>query len=200
MFGADHIFHGLQPGGYAAIAIDPPWRFQTRTAAGEGRCPQAHYETMSMATIRALPIGELAADDAFLFLWTTGPHLPFAIDCMAAWGFAFSGTAFTWAKLKRSAGAMFHEGSFHIGMGYSTRKNCEFCLLGRRGSPKRKSKAVRELIVSPVREHSRKPDEAYERIEQLCDGPYLDLFSREARPNWTGWGLERTRFNQLEGV
>jgi N6-adenosine-specific RNA methylase IME4 len=81
-----------------------------------------------------------------------------------------------------------------MGTGFSTRKNAEVCWLGHRGRPQRKSKAVRELIVAPRREHSRKPDEIYSRIEALCDGPYLELFARQRWPGWTCFGDESGKF------
>ena len=103
-------------------------------------------------------------------------------------GFAFSGSAFAWAKRTKLNTA------WHFGNGYTTRHNAEICWLGRRGSPRRKSAAVRELVVAPVREHSHKPDEVYTRIEQLTDGPYLDIFARQQRPGWTCWGDEANKF------
>lgn len=107
---------------------------------------------------------------------------------MAAWGFAYSGTAFVWAKLNPSGHG------FHMGMGFTTRKNVELCLLGRRGRPKIRNHDVRELITARRREHSRKPDEQYERIERLCDGPYLELFARQQWPGWIALGDEVERF------
>lgn len=81
-----------------------------------------------------------------------------------------------------------------MGGGYGTRKNAEICWLGRRGNPKRRSRDVRELIVAPRREHSRKPDEQYGRIERLCAGPYLELFARQQRPGWIALGDEVNKF------
>jgi N6-adenosine-specific RNA methylase IME4 len=81
-----------------------------------------------------------------------------------------------------------------MGNGFTTRKNAELCLLGRRGKPRRNSKGVRELIVSPRRKHSQKPDEQYARIEHFCSGPYLELFARQRRPGWTAWGDELDKF------
>lgn len=90
--------------------------------------------------------------------------------------------AFTWAKsLRKSAG-------WHIGLGYWTRANSEQCLLFTRGKPQKRSSSVRQLIVSPIREHSRKPDEQYQRIEELVYGPYLELFARQRREGWVSWG------------
>jgi N6-adenosine-specific RNA methylase IME4 len=79
---------------------------------------------------------------------------------------------------------------FPIGCGYWTRANPEQCLLATRGHPSRRSRGVRKLVVAPRREHSRKPDEIYERIEALCDGPYLEMFARHSRPGWAAWGTE----------
>lgn len=192
-------FKGLERGSYNVIEADPPWTFKTRSKKGEGRCPQAHYETMTIKDISALPVASLAAKNCHLFLWTTGPHLSVALNVMRAWGFKYSGIGFTWAKLKRSVGSAsrFTTNCFHVGMGYTTRKNAEFCLLGKRGSPKRLRKDIRELIIAPVREHSRKPDEAYRRICQFADGPRIALFTRETRPGFDCWGLEHGIFDHM---
>jgi N6-adenosine-specific RNA methylase IME4 len=107
---------------------------------------------------------------------------------MGAWGFRYSGSAFVWAKTNGWGG------SFFMGAGYSARKNVEVCWLGRRGSPQRLSKSVHELIVAPRREHSRKPDEVYQRIEALCGGPYLEPFARQQWPGWVCVGDEAGRF------
>jgi hypothetical protein len=82
-----------------------------------------------------------------------------------------------------------------MGGGLTTRKNCEFVILGKRGRPERLATDVREVILSRVREPSRKPDEAYSRIERYCTGPRLELFARESRANWTSWGDEAAKFD-----
>jgi N6-adenosine-specific RNA methylase IME4 len=84
---------------------------------------------------------------------------------------------------------------FRFGPGLTTRKNCEFVILGKRGQPKRLARDVFELVVAPRREHSRKPDEVYLRIQRYCAGPRLELFARESRPGWTPRGDEPTRFD-----
>jgi N6-adenosine-specific RNA methylase IME4 len=173
---------------FGAIMADPPIAFATRSPKGEGRCPQQHYPCMPLAELTALPIAEIAAADCFLFLWVPLRSVDQVVPLMTAWGFRFSGSAFVWAKQNKSGTGFF------MGNGFTTRKNVEVCWLGRRGSPKRRSMGVRELIVAPRREHSRKPDEVYERIEALCEGPYLDLFSRQQRPGWVCVGDESGRF------
>ncbi len=96
------------------------------------------------------------------------------MDVIRAWGFTYKTVGFCWAKLNKSTPLLLTERDFFTGLGFWTRANPELCLLATRGHPQRRSRSVRKLIVSPRREHSRKPDEAYERIEALCEGPYLE--------------------------
>lgn len=185
------------PGGFGAVMADVPWTFKVRSDKGVGRGAVKHYETMTLEDIKALDVADVCAPDAWLFFWTTGTHMQDAFEVITAWGFTYSAMGFVWIKLTPSAPEhIYSEQSFHVGMGYTTRKNAEFCLLGRRGSPKRLSNKVRELVIAPRREHSRKPDEVPARIEQFCAGPYLDMFSRESRPGWVSWGLETGKFDE----
>lgn len=187
---------------YGMICADPPWFFRTRTGFVSDRDPRQHYDVMTLDKIMALPVAELAAPDAHLFLWCTGPCLPQAFDLIKAWGFRYSGMGFVWIKLKRSHNAKqltvlrSAEADLHTGLGFTTRKNAEFCLLARRGNAKRIAKNIREVIMAPVREHSRKPDEAYARMEQYASGPRLELFARQPRRGWTVWGNETGRFEE----
>jgi N6-adenosine-specific RNA methylase IME4 len=160
---------------------------------------------MGVDDIAALPVKALAAPDEHLMLWITGPLLIEGkhLAIMKAWGFKPSSIAFTWVKLKRSIDVRqlrlvtTQESDLHVGLGLTTRKNAEFCLLGRRGNAKRLSKSVREIILAPVREHSRKPDQFYERARQYAAGPYLELFARQRRPGWDAWGNDVERFAEL---
>jgi N6-adenosine-specific RNA methylase IME4 len=192
-----HTFAGLPTRGAGAILTDVPWRFKCFTAAVGSRDPRRHFRTMSLAEIRALPLRDLAAPDCHLFFWSTGPFLKRAFDVIEAWGFRYSGIAFTWVKLKKTCLLLTGESDFHCGLGYTTRKNTEICLLARRGSPRRLSRNVRELIIAPRREHSRKPDEVRERIEQYCAGPYVELFARKSIKGWSAWGDEATKFDSI---
>lgn len=195
-------FADLKRDHYGAILADPPWYFRTRTTVVSDRDPQQHYPVMGAADICAMPVGQLADKDAHLFLWATGPCLPQAFDVIKAWGFRYSGVAFTWIKLKRSHNPLqlrvlpMAATDLHTGLGFTTRKNAEFCLLARRGSARRIAKDVREIILSPVREHSRKPDEVYTRVQRYCAGPYLELFARAPRAGWDVWGNETTKFDE----
>lgn len=204
----DGPFAGLMRNGYAAIVADPAWTFKVRSPKGEGRSASQHYKTMGLKEICALPVKDLATKDCHLFLWTTGPNLRQAFQVLDAWEFRYSAIAFTWVKLKRKATddntqytmrkPVLLESNLHVGMGFTTRKNTEICLLAKRGQPKRDSASVREVILSPVREHSRKPDEMYRRVMVYCHGPGVDLFSRERREGWDSWGQERDKFKALK--
>lgn len=170
---------------YRAILADPPWRFATYSAMGKGRSAERHYDCMSLPQMAQLPVRDWAAPDCALFLWTTNPMLPFALNLITAWNFTYKTIAFVWAKTNLDGS------KWPIGTGYWTRANPEICLLGTRGNPKRLSRSVRELIIAPRREHSRKPDETYDRIESLCTGPYLELFARFPRSGWDSHGNEQ---------
>lgn len=172
----------LPEGRFGAILADPPWAFRTYgkkdVAPARGEQP---YQTMSLTDIKALPVGEVAAKDCLLFMWSVSHLQAAAIEVAAAWGFKPVSIAFVWDKSR-------------MGMGYWTRQEVEICHLFKRGNPRRLSKGVRSVIRSPRREHSRKPDEQYGRIERLVGGPYLELFARQAWPGWTAWGNQVGKF------
>ena len=183
---------------FDVIYADPPWTFRTWSAEGKDRSPEKHYDCMSLADIRALPVSDIAADNCALFLWVTDPLLPEGLKLMEAWGFKFKTIAFVWAKLNKSAPpTLWTENDFFTGLGYWTRANPELCLLGTRGKPKRVSKSVRRLVVSPRREHSRKPDEIAEKIDDLMgrDTSKIELFARTGRTGWTTWGNDVAKFD-----
>lgn len=209
----------LPPGPFGCILADPPWRFATFSEKGRGRCPdgkrtngrgnftdglnnapERHYVTMTLEDIAALPVAASAARDCVLLMWAVDPMLPQALDVGRAWGFTYKTTGFVWAKERRLTSARGNGVDdldlkrFPIGTGYWTRSNPEICLLFTCGKPKRLSAAVRKLLIAPRREHSRKPDEQYERIEALVGGPYLELFARTSQPGWTSWGNETDKF------
>jgi len=175
---------------YRLIYADPPWTFATYSAKGKGRSPEAYYDCLSLAELASLPVAEWAAEDAVLLLWATDPLLEKAFEVIRAWGFTYKTVGFYWVKQNRSGAGFF------TGLGFWTRANPEPCLLATRGNPKRKAADVPKLVISPRREHSRKPDEVYERIERLCEGPYLELFARTTRPGWDAWGAEVGLFDR----
>jgi N6-adenosine-specific RNA methylase IME4 len=201
-------FDGLPRAHYAALLCDPPWRFRTwdkRTAIPQTRSsgchsetpPAIHYETMSTAEIMALPVEELAGEDCSLFLWISWPMLQDALDVMRAWRFTFKTCGFCWIKAHAGQLDLLRDDVLDtMGTGYWTRANSEVCLLATRGKPKRLHADVRQAIIEPRREHSRKPDCVYQRIERLVAGPYLELFARARRPGWDAWGNEVGKFSE----
>lgn len=189
---------------YTVIYADPPWHYKTYSEKGRKKCPDwrpfegspaLHYKTMSLDKIKKLAVGSVAADDCVLLMWATMPMLPEALKVIEAWGFKFKTVGFTWMKQNRNTPTFFIDAKdIFMGAGYWTRSNAELCLLATRGKPKRKSASVRQAIFSPVREHSRKPTEVYGRIEELMDGPYIELFSRTRRKGWDAWGNQTEKF------
>jgi N6-adenosine-specific RNA methylase IME4 len=140
---------------------------------------------MPLEDICALDVAGIADTDCALFLWATFPQLQDAFAVIKAWDFAYKTVAFVWVKLNRREPTPFW------GLGYWTRANAEVCLLATRGRPKRASAGVHQVIASPVRRHSQKPDEARERIVELMgDVSRIELFAREKVPGWDAWGNE----------
>jgi N6-adenosine-specific RNA methylase IME4 len=184
-------FHPLQRGAYGVIVVDPPWHFRLRSSKGYGKSASQHYSLMSLDDIKALPVAELAAPDSFLLLWTTQAQLNQGLSVIESWGFEFK-TAGAWAK-RSPTGA-----SWAFGTGYLLRSAAEFFLIGTRGRPKIESHSERNLIVAPVREHSRKPDQAYEMLERLFPSARrCELFARSSRPGFDCWGQEVGRFDDV---
>ena len=197
-------FDSLKAHHYGALLCDPPWRFRTWdnreaivTKTGPACSAAVHYRTMDIDDIAALPVREIAADDCALFLWITWPNLFDALSVIDTWGFRYKTCAFAWMKAHAGQIELFQDeldGS--MGLGYWTRANSEVCLLATRGNPKRLNMDVRQAIIEPRREHSRKPDCVRERIERLVAGPYLDLFSRKDREGWDCWGQDAGKFGR----
>jgi N6-adenosine-specific RNA methylase IME4 len=189
-------FADLPRGHFKAIYADPPWKFQTlwKTDTGPGN-RNAGYDTMTIPQIRALPVADLAANDCVLFMWGIWIFLPEALQVIDAWGFTYKSCAFDWMKADARQVEMFRDDAdVQMGLGYWTRANTEYCLLATKGKPKRLSKGVRQGIIEPRRQHSRKPDCVYGRIEELVEGPYLELFARTTRLGWTSWGNQTDKF------
>ncbi len=196
-------FAGLPRNHYGAILADPPWKFYNwsrrpyweRTDANTSRAVERHYDTMGENDLQAMPVGDLAADDCVLFIWIVWPSLPEALDLINAWGFTYKTCGFAWIKADNTQPDMFAADlKVEMRLGYWTRANSEVCLLATRGKPKRLDAGVRQGIIAPRREHSRKPDGVHERIERLVSGPYLELFARQRRPNWDVWGNQTDKF------
>ena len=140
---------------------------------------------MSIDELCALPVETLAEKDCLLVLWATFPQLPEALRLIQAWGFTFKTVAFVWLKLNKKSPTWFY------GLGYWARGNAEICLLAKRGKPKRRSAGVHQFIISPVEEHSKKPDVTRDKIIELAgDLTRVELFARQKTPGWDVWGNE----------
>jgi N6-adenosine-specific RNA methylase IME4 len=190
-------FEGLPKNHYGAILADPPWRFDVWSGKGTARSADNHYDTMTMRQIERLPIDELAAKDCVLFMWVCWPSLPDALRIIQSWGFSYKTCGFDWIKANtRQMDLLREDADALVGMGYWTRANSEPCLLATRGKPKRLNADVRQGIIEPRRQHSRKPDCIHERIERLVAGPYLELFARCPRKGWDVWGNQTDKFRQ----
>lgn len=167
---------------YNIIYADPPWKYNNRGV--QGAC-EKHHKTMSLPELERLPVGEIADANCALFLWATFPTLSDALRLIGAWGFAYKTVAFVWLKQNRKADSWF------FGTGFWTRSNAEVCLLATKGHPKRVSAKVHQIIVSHIEQHSKKPDEARDRIVQLMgDLPRIELFARQSPDGWDVWGNE----------
>jgi len=167
---------------YQIIYADPPWSYSDQGCQGT---MANHYKGMKLEDIKNLPVGELADNDCVLFLWATYPMLKEALEVIEAWGFKYKSIAFQWIKLNRKNRKPFY------GLGRWTRGNSECCLLATKGSPKRKSNSVFQLIQQPLTRHSEKPQEARDKIIQLMsDLPRIELFARQKTEGWDVWGNE----------
>lgn len=175
----------MPAGPFSCVLADPPWAFNT--FSGNHQTPHRgvhdHYQTTTTADLSKIRVADLTAADCALFMWVVDSHFTEALELGRAWGFEFKTCAFVWVKSKPG-------GWPHVGMGYWTRKQTEQCWLFTKGSPKRLSKGVEQIIHCPRGAHSAKPDRQYEHIEALVAGPYLEMFARSRRPGWEAWGNE----------
>ena len=182
---------------YGVIYADPPWYFKNFSEKGTGRNAVSHYTCMTFEELTKIPVIEWAEANCVLFLWAADPFLRSAFQLIEHWGFSYKTVGFYWVKTnKRAKLNCLTIDDFFTGLGYWTRANVEQCLLATRGSPPRTAKDVRRLIIEPRREHSRKPDQVYDRIERLTRGPYLELFARYTKPGWDAWGKQVGLFDQ----
>ena len=192
-------FSGLPRGPFSVIHADPPWQFKPWSHRGLDRGAEQHYSTMTIADIMALPVKDIAADDAALFLWVVQPMLPEALDLIRAWGFEFKTVAYCWVKIKGKS-AQTHlfvdSGAVRKGLGYHTRAGMEQCWLATRGKGyARLSRGEGQVHIEGLREHSRKPDFFAQSIERLVgDVPKLEMFARTERAGWTVWGNQTDKF------
>ena len=168
---------------YQVLYADPPWDYaghsqhDTKTAV---KSANGHYDTMTLDKLKELKVKEKCDKDCVLFLWTSSPHLPQAIELMTAWGFDYKTVAFVWEKQKTNPG-------------YYTMSQCELCLVGKRGKiPRpRGSRKERQFLSSMRGRHSEKPEEIRSRISRMFpDQKKLELFARQKVEGWDAHGNE----------
>ena len=173
---------------FSVLYADPPWDYagHTQHTDGdfkEGKSAKDHYPTMTLPQLKALKVKDICSPDSVLFLWTSSPHLPQALDLMSAWGFTYKTIAFVWDKQKTNPG-------------YYTLSQTEICLVGKRGRfpTPRGSRKERQFLSEMRGQHSKKPDEIRQRIFRMFPTQKkVELFARQASDGWSVWG------NEVEG-
>jgi len=186
-------------GKYAVVYADPPWRYipnipdrrrtrQGRTVVGtriraKNSSPDNHYQTMDPLEIAAMDVGRVAADDAWLLMWFVWSKMKEAIHVCEAWGFRCANVPFVWVKTSPTTGRPV------AGQGMTTRMGCEGCLVGKRGSLRRRAFDVDQVIMAPRTKHSEKPHAVRAGIEALLgDVARIELFARKEYPGWDQMG------------
>ena len=171
---------------YSIIYADPPWSYPKSGGNKSARgLAKQHYPTMNIEDIMKLPVHKISSDNCALFLWTTMPKIPEALQVIDAWGFKYFNAAFVWVKRNPDTG------KDSVGMGYWTRSNPEICLLAFKGKMKPMRHDIRQLVYSPLRRHSEKPSEVRDKIVDLVgDLPRIELFARTRVHGWDSWGNE----------
>jgi N6-adenosine-specific RNA methylase IME4 len=176
----------LPAGPFATITADPPWRYEYATGSGgnkderEGEAVR-QYETLTVDTIKRLPVASAAADDAVLWLWVVNAMLPRCLEVVDAWGFSYRGIL-TWAKTTKDWRTP------QFGTGYWLRGATEHAVLAVRGKPPKPLTGFPSWFAAPATGHSRKPEVAVDIFERFSMGPRLELFARRPRHGWTTWG------------
>lgn len=171
-------------GEFRTILADPPWKFANST----GKIAPEHkrltrYSTLSLEEIKLIPVNKVTAATCHLYLWVPNALIQEGLEVMKAWGFTYK-TNIIWYKIRKDGGP---DGR---GVGFYFRNVTEMVLFGVKGKYRTLNPGRNQvnIIRSQKREHSRKPDELYEIIENCSDGPYLEMFARGARENWVVWG------------
>jgi len=174
--------------GFKTILADPPWRFENRT----GKMAPEHkrlnrYPTLMLEEIKEIPVQLVCASSAHLYLWVPNALLKEGLEVMDSWGFKYKSNL-VWHKVRKDGGP---DGR---GVGFYFRNTTELILFGVRGNMRTldPGRTQVNIIRTQKMEHSRKPDELYEIIEQCSPGPYLELFARGKRQNWNVFGNQAT--------
>ena len=167
-------------GTFDIIYADPPWDYNGRQQHNRkygNKSVCNHYSCMKLSQLKDLPVVSIASPDSLLFLWTSSPHLPQAIELMTSWGFDYKTIAFVWDKQR-------------LNPSYYTLSQVEICLVGKRGCIPKPYKRNIHQFYSQIRErHSKKPDEIRNRIATMFPTQSkIELFAREKHEGWISWG------------
>jgi len=168
---------------YSIVYADPCWNYAGREQHNKkeaNKSVEEHYPTMTLEELKKLKVPEICHKDCLLFMWTSSPHLPQAIELMTSWGFEYKTIAFVWYKQKTNPG-------------YYTMSECELCLVGKKGNiPRpRGARNIRQFLSEERGRHSAKPVEIRKRIELMFpEQKKIELFSREKVEGWDAWGNE----------
>jgi len=189
---------------HGVIYMDPAWKYKMYSEKGEGKSPQQHYKCMELWEMKAMRDDILFAtlEDCVCVMWTTFAFLDQALELLAHYGFKYK-TGGPWIKRTKNLKNAF-------GTGYMLRSSAEIFLIGTIGRPRIKNQSTRNLLITgdaafedigsiivdaQTREHSRKPDQMITLIENLFDGPYLEMNARKTRAGWSCWGDEINKFD-----
>ena len=173
---------------FGTILADPPWRFNNRTGRVAPEYRRRHrYQSLPLDEIVRLPVNKLSSKHGHLYLWVPNALLREGLEVMEHWGFEYK-TNLVWHKVRKDGGP---DGR---GVGFYFRNVTELVLFGVRGAVRTYEAGRRQVNIMRTRkrEHSRKPDELYDIIEQCSPGPFLELFARHSRKGWVQWGDELT--------
>ena len=186
------VFSDSHPDRFSTLMLDPPWRFINRTGkvAPEHR-RLARYETLSLAELGQLPVGDLAKPESHIYLWCPNALLADGLHLLEAWGFTYK-TNLIWYKVRKDGGP---DGR---GVGFYFRNVTEMVLFGIRGKMRTLAPGRRQtnIIIHRKREHSWKPPTLHKIIEACSPGPHLELFARERREGWYVWGDQVDTYEQ----
>lgn len=191
MSASDDLLSELGTNKFSTVLADPPWQFQNKT----GKMAPEHkrlsrYPTMTLQEIKDLPVEAIVEDRAHLYLWVPNALLPDGLEVMKHWGFEYKSNI-VWYKIRKDGGPD------RRGVGFYFRNVTEMLLFGVRGKDVRtlrRGRTQENIISSRKREHSRKPDEQYEIIEECSWGPRVEIFARGPRKGWTVWGNQSEKY------
>ena len=183
---------------YQIIYADPPWAYPE--SGSNAKVHGKHYQMMTIEEICNLEVNQIANQNCALFLWVTMPRLLDGIKCLESWGFTYKTVAFVWIKANKRCTDNKIFDPF-MGAGSWTRSNAELCLLGFKGKMRRSSASVRQVVYTPLEQHSKKPDIVKDKIVELMgDLPRIELFARQKTDGWDVWGNEVESDVDLEAI